>query len=333
MSVFSFTVQNGDVAVINGKYYTSSQSPVMLTGADGDFFYVRIFSDKPPADLPFGRHLLPVNGIIAVDNGIRLFGGLIAVVRDDFYEIRYVAETVDDYRSPVALAQQKAYYRNSPHTVTVYTDCAARIMIESEGEVFTKDLDCRLTDAEIASRASGAGLLITVTGNAQGKKYLLIILYDGLYRTVFERLCDGLSFAEDGFFVTDKKPDMLGREITRKFRYKNDAFCECEKTYRYNHLISYPLALLPCLFMEAMQTDDYDLARTYLSDDLKDRILALREFIGPFTDFSCQDSDSGFSKVIYTENVTARRGVFVCRKIKFSLKDDKIYNVDVSDCL
>lgn len=322
MPIFNFKPNTKDTIVVNNLVNTASEGDFSIETTK-DNLIVTVFKNQPNEGK---RHYLNLNAVIIVNgDNVKLFGDLLLQKNGNSYDVIYNLKYIDEYTPPTALCQQSIKYNNLQNNATIYSDNGIHLMCECEGVVYVKDIAYPVTSPVIQFKPTGLGLLIVATAISDDKKYFCVILYNGNYRLLYEILADEMEFNTNSFIIKNKLKDMLGREKREYFTFKNGCFEPINSEFVLTHNIPYQDSLLPCLFLEALQAGDSEMAKGYLAEDL-DNLDALTQFLGGYNDFDVVESDT-IPDTYILKNNGIENGIYEPKQFKFEILNKKITNI------
>lgn len=275
----------------------------------------------------------PLFAVLSVKNNIVNVYGPIKLIKwnNDNYDVVYDLPKFNYYTPPKALAQEYYTLRGEQHTVTVYNDNQLHLLCECNSKTSIFDINYNLTDIKILLQPTSIGFLIIIFAKTDdNNEYLNLVLYDGKYNQIFENIANEITFKENSFNFINNINDMLGRVSHKTYTFKDGAFVEAENSFTYKHDKTYPDKLIPYLFLEALQSNDTERAKTYLSDDLIDMLPHFAEYFGDFSSIICPKYIKSYNKkdlltVALLDNLSGT--VNLPRFYTFQCENGKITNV------
>ena len=187
-----------------------------------------------------------------------------------------------------------------------------------------------VANPEIRFQPTNLGFLTVLTAKCEEDEYLLLLLYDGEFKKIFETTAEKITYSPRSFSVTENLRDMLGRKKISSYSFSGTSLNSPDVTFEYSHDKLYPTALTPYLLLEALRAGDTDKSRIYLSEELSDETENLKGFFGNFTDIvfpkykNYQKKDELTSlALLYAEKLA----VITPRIFHFKMENGKICNI------
>ena len=206
------------------------------------------------------------------------------------------------------------------HLITARRCEDSPLVVETDGAILS--LRCPIAVEKLAAvcaRVDG-GDLIRVT--ARGRNIFCALIYHGGgYVPLLTAAADEISLGDDGVVLRDFVGGMLYSTVTRKFKIKDGAFCETERTFdRRDH--RYPDGLIGRLYLEKLFYRDQSRCDLVSSSCP----VNVDETIGSF-DRVFDDDFCGCRRGVYC--LAGNEGYCRVRKVMFVVKNGLIEDVRV----
>lgn len=247
------------------------------------------------------------------------------------YAITLNPNLISTYQSMKVLAQKSFSIKNTTHTATCYFDGLNQILIESGSLLLTKSVEHNLTSCEI-NKIKGSNVIVFSADTLNGDLYVLIASYnDGKYDIIKEGLFNKLEVEEKEITLLKKAKDIAGSAMVTEIEIDNDKINEKENYTVY--LNEKPkevsvLELIPIAFLQAVKLNNIELAKSYLSEELKAKLSLqhLKSYFGDFKEVSTEIygvNKNNCVALIYEDGESLKAKIF-----KVSIVNNKIHNFD-----
>jgi len=277
------------------------------------------------SSFPIGGKKLPQTAKILTDKPEFLGALKVTKWSDDDFELSFEKVEVECYQTPEIIAQKQMSDRGLLHTATLYCDTRQRLMMENQFTSATFDMLSEMKNPQIEMSPLSFGLLIAVLGDAAEKKHLTIVLAENNYRQIFQGIADEIKFYDGGFVAKTALFDMLGRVKEESYTFRDDtrAYELTKRAFSYQNDRKYIPALTQYLFLEAVQSEDFERAQTYLCADLDAEEIS--DYLGKFESIESPrraDAKEPTAAILVKDN-----DLLVAKELRFEMKGGKISNV------
>ena len=208
------------------------------------------------------------------------------------------------------------------HCLTCHKDSCHKMSIETQSEMTTFDVPCKVVDAKFSCAPLTVGQLLLVIAHLENEKsYACVLHYSDDYTTLLNLCCDDISIDSTGVTVCDNLCDCLGRRCVRKLRFCGDCFIEESRVFENfcNH--NYVDEIIPYIFVESIGYGDSDCALNCLCPTL--RGCNLQDIFGNFIGIcDCLDYKPFEICLLYSDECGLYTKTFV-----FNVEQGKIQKV------
>ena len=232
-----------------------------------------------------GREIyVPSYAVIDVKNTVRVYGAAQLIDwKNGAYDVIIEPQKYFEYSPPVPIAQNSTTYNGDDILVTIYKDTKTRAIFECSGGVTTIEIPS-LSSPRISFSETKEGLLSVISGNTQ-KQYVLVVLFDGAFKTLLSVEADDVSFSYAGVSATEYMKDMLSRVKTTTYSFSG-ASVKSKAEFSYLQDRVYPDELIPYLFLESLAAKDFEKATACLSPDIRESPEVFLDYFKPFDEIS-----------------------------------------------
>lgn len=166
------------------------------------------------------------------------------------------------------------------HLVTLCKKGGFRLITETAEEIYETACPCALSNISVSATPLKQGHILKITADADGKKMLILLLYNGDYRQLFLTFCDSYCFEESDIVCVYRRGGCNGCVKTLRYRYKKGKFQEYDRSFLYRHDHCYPDELKPYEFAEKLLFGDENGAQEMLRRSFS--VASAKEILGDF---------------------------------------------------
>lgn len=223
-------------------------------------------------------------------------------------------------------------YSDSQINITLITNYHSKLKIELKNK--TIEFNCKQFldhfDAYIKNINNRDYLIIT--SNVENLDYLIFFVIDenNLFKLA-EILNDKIELSGEIILCMNKLRDMNKHIIVTKYKILDKKIIKIEKYLSKldkNNKNSEKIEFIPYIFMENIKVKDYEKAKEYLSEELKNTLTNnhLKKYFGEFVDIKQPLQDH--LKSNYVALIYKNQNNYIAKYYKFQFKNNTIYNVD-----
>ena len=220
--------------------------------------------------VPYDDNYLPI--LCAVSGKGKLRDDVIFIRHGKDYIVRFCPK-----RRPCNIQSQTYIQKvlepnsGSAHCLTCHIDDFYKISVETQDELITLNVPCRVRDVKFSCIPISSGQLLSIFASLEnGKTYVGALHYKDDYTLLLDICCDEVCAEEDGLRVCDNLHDTLNRKCVRKLSFCKECFVEKSRHFENHCLHNYIDEVLPYAFVESVFYGDEDYARSFLSNTLRD---------------------------------------------------------------
>ncbi len=277
------------------------------------------------SSFPIGGKRLPQS--VRVNTLKPQFDGKISVTKwnDAYYELSFAKELQNEKMQTQIVEEQNFSYQGRKYWTGFTEDIISHFIIESDRNSLHLDFEEHFENPSLNVVTLSTGVLVSMLAEGEKQKLLIVALVDDKINLLFKTIADEIEFFEGQFVVREKLLDMIGRvkktsyvfdNLTREMKLKSIDF-------EYENNRAYRDELLPYLFLEAIEVQDFQKANECLVGEISAEDIS--EYLGTFesVEFPKDEIDLKNVAVLVNEN-----GMLVAKKIKFEIQDGKITNLE-----
>lgn len=300
---------NQGVYNINGKYLKSNKCRFKTDGIYNVLFF-------------------PVSKGVPVATRIKMKDGkIIPFVGGEFYDmknrlkIRLEEKTVQEYIPSKIVFKDSFSVRGTTHTATVLYEGIMRLTIEHKDKIFSRFLP-KIEEATVGNYNS----VFLVSGMLKKRIYLCVIAYDASeddYNVLFEKTVDSFQVTEKGILCKRSLYGMLDTVEECLYSYESNGYKLSDRKFKYRTPHIYPENFYPLLFLESVKNEDYALAESLVTEELKGDIKSVGKYLGEYIipDFEGEQLTNE-PEILFKE-----KGIFYKSSVVFEMEKGKISNI------